>query len=163
MTYSEDSVAETLEAFDKRLKALGRHIKTYQRTPYEFLARELEERAAIERVRYLEANRERIDSGTELVIVEYNRIIKRHEESKNVYRHILSLGNFFESLAREYANSHDPEGLSFNMDEFKSYSDSAMGLYTMVASKDGIIEKAEAQGLSNSFRAYISKVRDLHR
>ena len=49
------------------------------------------------------------------------------------------------------------------MDEFKSYADSAMGLYAMVASKDGIIEKAEAQGLTNSLRAYMMKVRNLHR
>ena len=49
------------------------------------------------------------------------------------------------------------------MGDFKSNADSAMGLYMMVASKDGIIEKAEAQGLANSLRAYITKVRNLHR
>lgn len=160
---SDGSIANTLGAFDRRTKALERLIETYKGTPYEYLARELEEQAAVERASFLEANRDRIKSGTELTIVEYNRIIKRHEESKNVYRHILRLGNFFEKLARQYASSHDPEGLSFSMEQFKSYADSAMGLYTMVASKDGIIEKAEGQGLANSFRAYIAKVRKLHR
>ena len=157
------SVAETLVGYDQRLKALEGLIEIHKGTPYENLSREVEEKAAIERVIYLEANRERIQNGTELTIVEYSRIIKRHEESKNVYRHILRLGNFFEKLARQHANRHNPEGLSFSMDEFKSYADSAMGLYAMVASKDGIIEKAEAQGLTNSLRAYMMKVRNLHR
>ena len=157
------SISETLKGFDKRLKALEGLIEIHKGTPYENLSREVEEKAAIERVSYLETNRERIQNGTELTIVEYNLLIKRHEDSKNVYRHILRLGSFFETLARQYANRHDPEGLSFSMDEFKSYADSAMGLYAMVASKDGIIEKAEAQGLTNSLRAYIMKVRNLHR
>ncbi|MEE9519656.1 MAG: hypothetical protein V3V93_05290 [bacterium] len=157
------SVAKTLVGYDQRLKALEGLIEVHKGTPYENLSREVEEKAAIERVIYLEANRERIQNGTDLTIVEYSRIIKRHEESKNVYRHILRLGNFFEKLARQHANRHNPEGLSFSMDEFKSYADSAMGLYSMVASKDGIIEKAEAQGLTNSLRAYMMKVRNLHR
>lgn len=152
-----------LKAFDRRLRALERLIQAHKGTSYEYLARELEEQAAIERIIFLEANRHLINNGTELTIVEYNRIIKRHEESKNVYRHILRLGNFFEKQAREYVSRYDPEGLSFSMGDFKSYADSAMGLYIMVASKDGIIEKAEAQGLANSLRAYITKVRNLHR
>ncbi|MFQ5893330.1 MAG: hypothetical protein ACE5H5_03360 [Nitrospinota bacterium] len=163
MVPSDGSLPKTLEAYDRRLTAVAKLIEANRGAPYEYLARELEEQAAVERVSFMEANRNRIQNGTELVIVEYNRIIKHHEESKNVYRHILRLGNFFEKVAREYTNRHNPEGLSFDMEEFKSYADSAMGLYTMVASKDGIIEKAEAQGLANSLRAYISKVRNLHR
>jgi hypothetical protein len=156
-------VARTLAAFEKRRKILEKLIQQYRRTPYEYLARELQEQSDVERVSFLEANRNQIDSGTELTIVEYNRIIKRHEESKNVYRHILRLGKFFDKLAREYSDRNNPEGLAFSMDEFQGYADSAMGLYTMVASKDGIIEKAEAQGLANSLRAYVAKVRSLHR
>lgn len=159
----DGSVRETLKAFDRRDQALRRLLETYKGTPYEYLALEVLEKADVEKVRFLETNRNRVSSGTELTIVEYNRLIKRHEESKNVYRHILRLGKFFEKLAREYSDHHDPEGLNFSMDEFQSYADSAMGLYTMVASKDGIIEKAEAQGLANSLRAYVSKVRALHR
>jgi tetratricopeptide (TPR) repeat protein len=163
MGRTDGSVQSTLKAYDGRLRALERLIQTNKGTPYGYLARELGEQAATERVTFIEANRTQIDNGTELTIVEYNRIIKRHEESKNVYRHILRLGSFFEEQAREYASRHNPEGLSFSMSEFKSYADSAMGLYTMVASKDGIIEKAEAQGLANSLRAYTTKVRNLHR
>lgn len=163
MGRTDGSVPRTLKAFDRRLRALERLIQAHKGTSYEYLARELEEQAAVERVAFLEANRNQIDNGTELTIVEYNRTIKRHEESKNVYRHILRLGNFFEKQAREYVSRHNPEGLSFSMGDFKSYADSAMGLYAMVASKDGIIEKAEAQGLANSLRAYITKVRNLHR
>ncbi len=98
------SVAKTLVGHDNRLKALERLIEIHKGTPYENLSREVEEKAAIERVSYLEANRERIQNGTELTIVEYSRIIKRYEESKNVYRHMLRLGGFFEELARQYAN-----------------------------------------------------------
>ena len=163
MTQTDGSLTKTLEAFERRRRALERLVENYKGTSYDSLARELEEKADVERVRFLEANRNRIKSGTELTIVEYNRIIKRHEESKNVYRHILRLGKFFEKLAHEYVDQNDPEGLSFSMEEFQSYADSAMGLYTMVASKDGIIEKAEAQGLTNSLRAYVAKIRSLHR
>jgi tetratricopeptide (TPR) repeat protein len=163
MPPSNGSLRETLSAFERRNQALGRLFQTHRGTPYGYLVMELQEQADIEKVRFLETNRNQIPSGTELTIVEYNRIIKRHEESKNVYRHILRLGKFFEKLAREYSDQHDPEGLNFSMEEFQSYADSAMGLYTMVASKDGIVEKAEAQGLANSLRAYASKVRSLHR
>ena len=159
----DGSIPLTLKAFEKRRERLEKLVRQSQGTPYEYLALELLERSDVERVRFFEANRNKIPSGTELTIVEYNRIIKRHEESKNVYRHILRLGEFFESLAREYSELNNPEGLGFSMDEFQSYADSAMGLYSMVASKDGIIEKAEAQGLANSLRAYIAKVRSLHR
>lgn len=159
----DGSIPRTLKAFEKRAERLERLVRRHRGTPYEYLALELLEQSDVERVRFFEANRDKIQSGTELAIVEYNRIIKRHEESKNVYRHILRLGEFFESLARDYSERNNPEGLGFDMDEFQSYADSAMGLYTMVASKDGIIEKAEAQGLANSLRAYIAKIRSLHR
>lgn len=163
MPSTNGSVVKALDGFEKRAKDLERLVKQYRGTHYQNLARELLEQSDVERVSFLEANRNQIESGTELTIVEYNRIIKRHEESKNVYRHILRLGKFFEKLSREYSDHNNPEGLSFSMDEFQSYADSAMGLYTMVASKDGIIEKAEAQGLANSLRAYIAKIRSLHR
>jgi tetratricopeptide (TPR) repeat protein len=160
---TDGSIGQALEAYEQRRRALERLIEEYRGSPAEYTALELQEKADVDKVSFIEANRSRMEAGTELAIVEYNRLIKRHEESKNVYRHILGLGRLFEKLAHEYASRHDPESLGFNMDEFMSYAESALGLYNMVASKDGIMERAEAEGLAKSLRAYVRKVRSLHR
>ena len=154
---------EYIKALDEKVEAWNEMIRKVQGTPYEYLARVEEERIDRAKVAFVELNRHRLNDGNHLVILGYSQLVTKHRQSKNLYRYLLDFGDFYALLAKEYANQHDPEGLTFELEAFDQIVKSALRLYTEVAQTDGILEKIEAQGKIESLRGLTEKIRRLNR
>ena len=81
-----------------------------------------------------------------------------HRESKNANRHLLRLGELYDTLAREYVAANPPEGLRFDPPAFEELVDSAARLYEAVANQDGATERIEAAQRLESFVAFTLRV-----
>lgn len=151
---------EYLGELEKKIQGWESLIEKYRGTPYEYLAREEQEKAEWERVAFVES-RTGDWKDAEPVIQQYNALISRHAESKNLDRYLLRLGDFYARMASRYAEEKDPHGLKFDLKEFEKFADAALGLYESVANKDGIPEKLEAKGKLAAFVSYLHTIRKI--
>ena len=152
---------EYIKAMDEKVQALSEIARTYQGTPYEFLALVEEEKLDRAKVAFAELNRSRLTNGNQLVIVGYSQLITKHRDSKNLNSHLLDFGDYYVKLAKEYVAQNDPEGLNFDMQAFDQLAKSALKYYTEVAQKDGVVEKLEAEGKIKSLEALTERIRRL--
>jgi tetratricopeptide (TPR) repeat protein len=129
-----------IAGLDEKVAAWNALIKKHQGTAYEYLARVEEERVDRAKVAFVEANRYRLKEGAQLTILGYSQLVTKHRQSKNIYRYLIDFGDFYELLAREYAQ-YDPEGLVSISSAFDQFAKSALRLYTRVQ-VDGIVEKS---------------------
>ena len=149
---------EYLQALDSHSTAWQALQEEVAGTPYETLAREEEEQLDQAKVTVLILNRHHIADGNESVVSAYRQLIAKHQESKNVYRYQIELGDFYFILAQEYVTQHDPETLEFNPATFEDLSYTALQLYAQVAQVDGVMEKLEAKGKLEALKAYTAKI-----
>jgi hypothetical protein len=152
-----------MKALDDRVDSWNDLVKKYQGTRFEYLARVEEEKIDRAKVAFVEINRFRLTDGNHITILAFSQLITKHRQSKNYYRYVLDFGDFYVRLAKDYIAENDPEGLAFDMKVFEQLAKSALGLYTEVASVDGIVEKIEAQGKIEALRGLNDKVRRLNR
>ncbi len=152
-----------MEGLDEKVAAWNLSIQKHQGTPYEFLARVEEEHVDRAKVTFVIANRYRLKEGNQLVILGYSQLVTKHRQSKNIHRFLLDFGDFYTSLAKEYAYQYDPEGLQFEFKAFDQLAKSALKLYSEVAQVDGILEKIEAQGKIEAMRGLLEKITRLNR
>lgn len=152
-----------IKALDDKVQAWNETAQAYQGTPYEYLAREEEERIDRAKVAFAELNRSRLKDGNRLVILGYSQLITKHRLSKNFQGYLLSFGDYYVKLAKDYAFQNDPEGLSFELETFDHLVKSALKYYTEVAQQDGIAEKIEAEGKIKSLQALTERIRRLNR
>jgi hypothetical protein len=152
------------------IETLNRHIAAWQAlqeqyagTPYAALAREEEERLDQAKVTFLLINRHRLEDGNASVAVAYDQLIKKHKESKNIYRYQIEFGDFYFTLAQEYVAQYDPQSLQFDPATFEEVGRAALRLYAQVAQEDGVIEKLEAKGKLEALEAYMAKIGKLSR
>jgi len=147
---------ERLEQARQRWKGL---IEKYQGTPYEYLAREEEERLAMIRVRWL------MEQGAEeaQIIKAFQELIDEHQSSKYIHQHWLSLANFYFSRAKEYATLYNPEGLEFDPDVFSQYVRAAAEIYARVANEHyGRWERVEAQAYLEALQSFARRILSLN-
>lgn len=152
-----------LQALDEQAadwRALSRELSG---TRYETLALEEAERVEAAKVTFLKLNRYQLQDGPESVIVAYRQLLDKHPESKNRYRYLIELGDFFSALAEEYVSQNDPEGLSFSVATFEELGRAALSQYAQVAQQDGVIEKLQAKGKLQALEAYMAKIGRLGR
>ncbi len=154
---------EYLKALDHNITAWQELVQEFAETPYATLAQEEEERLDWAKVAFLELNRHRLEDGNALVVLACQQLIAKHQESKNLYRYLVELGDFYTVLAHEYVAQNDPEGLRFDTNTFEELGQSALRLYGRVAQEDGIMEKLEARGKLAALEAYMAKVGRLSR
>jgi tetratricopeptide (TPR) repeat protein len=152
-----------MEGLDEKVGAWNALIQRHQGTPYEYLARVEEERIDRAKLAFVEANRYRLKEGNQLVVLGYSQLVTKHRQSKNIHRFLLDFGDFYTILAKEYASQYDPEGLSFELNAFEQFAQSALKLYAEVAQTDGILEKIEAQGKIEAMRGLIEKITRMNR
>jgi len=114
-------------------------------------------------VTFLLLNRHRLEDGNASVAVAYDQLIKKHTESKNRYRYQIEFGDFYFTLAQEYAAQNDPQSLQFDSSTFEEVGRAALRLYGQVAQEDGVIEKLEAKGKLEALEAYMAKIGKLSR
>ena len=124
---------------------------------------EEEERLDRAKVTFLAINRYRIEDGNESVILAYQQLIDKHQESKNRYSYKIALGDFYFMLAQEYSAQNDPESLRFETAIFEALGQAALRHYAAVAQEDGIVEKLEAKGKLEALEAYMAKIGRLGR
>ncbi len=158
-----DDPFKYIAGLDQKVAAWNQLIQKHKGTPYEFLAREEEERIDRAKVAFVEANRYRLKEGNQLTIVGFSQLVTKHQQSKNIYRYLIDFGDFYMRLANEYASQYDPEGLIFNFKLLDQFVKSALKLYSEVAQVDGILEKIEAQGKIEAARGFLEKMTRLNR
>ena len=154
---------EYVQALDEQARQWRDLAQQYHDTSYGTLAREEEERLDRAKVAFFALNRYRIEDGNESVILAYQQLLDKHQESKNRYRYRLELGDFYVTLAHEYTAQNDPESLRFDADIFEALGRAALQHYATVAQQDGIMEKLEAKGKLEALEAYMAKVGRLGR
>jgi hypothetical protein len=158
--YNRDSsLQERLSELNKERKGWEKLIKKYQGTPYEYLAREEEERVEVASIKLL------ITQGAKesIIIQAFQDLIARHQSSKNIDQHWLSLANFYFSRAREYATLYDPEGLQFDPKVFNRYIGAAGEIFARVANERyGKWERIEAQASLEAIRAFATRILSLN-
>lgn len=154
---------EYIKGLDEVVLAWNALVRRHEGTPLEYLARVEAERIDRAKVAFVELNRHRLNQGNELVVLGYSQLLSRHVRSKNYHRHLLDFGDYYVSLAREYALRNDPEGLDFDMDTFEGFAQSAIKLYAEVAQQDGALEKPEANGKLEALKGLMEQTRRLNR
>lgn len=160
----------TAKTLGEYIETLDRYIAAWQAlqeqqvgTPYAALAREEEERLDQAKVTFLLINRYRLEDGNASVAVAYDQLVKKHKESKNIYRYQIEFGDFYFTLAQEYVAQNDPQTLQFDSATFETVGRAALRLYAQVAQEDGVIEKLEAKGKLEALEAYMAKIGKLSR
>jgi len=154
---------EYLQTLDAQIGAWQELQKHYAGSAYAALAREEEERLDWAKVAFLELNRHSIEDGNQAVVIAYRQLIGKHGESKNFYRYQIEFGDFYVTLAQEYAAQNDPQSLQFDSYQFEELGRAALRLYAQVAQEDGVIEKLEAKGKLQALEAYMAKIGRLGR
>ncbi len=157
------NAVEYVEALDTQARQWRALAQQYADTPYAALALEEEERLDRAKVTFLAINRYRIEDGNESVILAYQQLIDKHQESKNRYSYKIALGDFYFMLAHEYTAQNDPESLRFETAIFEALGQAALRHYAAVAQEDGIVEKLEAKGKLEALEAYMAKIGRLGR
>lgn len=160
---SATTPAEYLQVLDEQAAAWTGLSQELTGTRYESLALEEAERIDAAKVTFLKLNRYQLQDGPESVIVAYRQLLDKHPESKNRYRYLIELGDFFHALAEEYVSQNDPEGLSFSVATFEELGQAALNQYAQVAQQDGVIEKLQARGKLQALEAYMAKIGRLGR
>lgn len=151
---------EYLGALEKKIQGWEQMIEKHKGTPYEYLAREQQEKVEGEKVAVIQSHMgDWKDAG--LAIQHYNTLISRHAESKNINRYLLRFGDFYVGMASRYAEEKDPHGLKFDLKEFEKFADAALELYESVANRDGISEKLEAKEKVKALVSYIRTIRKI--
>ncbi len=154
---------EYLQSLDTQIKRWQELAKRYAGTPYEWLAREEEERLDRAKVAFLMINRHRLEDGNESAVLAYRQLLDKHKESKNSHHYQIELADFYLTLAQEYVAQIDPQSLQFDSAVFEDLGRTALRLYAQVAQEDGVIEKLEAKGKLEALEAYMAKIGRLAR
>lgn len=153
----KNDLTSIVAQFDRRETLLKKLLEeSTEDVDQSLLWRELE-RNLITKVEFIRQNRFHLPEGTKQILVLYQQMIREHKDSQNVYRHLLSLGDFYVLLAKEYLAYHPPESFAFKKEEFSQFTQPAMEIYRMVSNVDGRLEKIEAQGSLVALSALLEK------
>jgi hypothetical protein len=154
----KNNIGDYLTEMEFKLNAWGKLIQEVKGTPYEWLALEEEEKLEQRLAEFAAQNYLVINNGIESALNLYRQLTIKHVKSKNINLHYLNWADFCALLSKRYAQQVDPRSLDFDMETFNKTADAAIRLYSLVAQKDGAIEKAEALGKLQAFNAYVAKV-----
>jgi len=156
----KNNVGDYLTELEFKLDAWGKLIGEVTGTPYEWLAREDEEKVEQHLAEFVAQNYLVIQNGVESALNLYRQLTIKHAQGKNINLHYLNWADFCALLSRRYAQEADPRSLGFDMETFNKTADAAIRLYSLVAQKDGATEKVEALGKLQAFNAFVAKIQD---
>jgi len=154
----KNNIGDYLTEMEFKLSQWGKLIAEARGTPYEWIAREEEERAERHLAEFAAQNYLVLKDGAENALNLYRQLTIKHAQSKNINLHYLNWADFCALLARRYAQETDPRSMDFDDDAFNKSADAAIRLYGLVAQKDGAVEKVEALGKLQAFNAYVAKI-----
>jgi hypothetical protein len=154
MHMSGTSPETVVDAFENQISQLETLGKIVAGTHHYYIVDEEVERIDVARGQYFAGLRKVLPDGDVRAVAEFQRVVVRHPDSKNLNRHLLSLADLYVDLAVEYAGAHPPEGLSFDPARFQELIDAGTRLYEIVANQDGTPEKLEASRRLEAFLAF---------
>jgi hypothetical protein len=154
MHMSETSPETVVDAFENQISQLETLGKIVAGTHHYYIVDEEVERIDVARGQYFAGLRKVLPDGDVRAVAEFQRVVVRHPDSKNLNRHLLSLADLYVDLAVEYAGAHPPEGLNFDPARFQELIDAGTRLYEIVANQDGTPEKLEASRRLEAFLAF---------
>lgn len=154
----KQNIGDYLTESEFRLAEWGKFVEQTKGTPYEWLAREEEEKAEQQLSEFAAQNYLVIKEGAESALNLFRQLTLKHAQSKNIHLHYLNWADFCALLAKRYATEADPRSISFDRGTFNKSADAAIRLYSLVAQKDGVSEKVEALGKLQAFNAYVAKI-----
>jgi len=144
--------------YEERVALLEEARAAAEGTHYVALVREEIERADLARAHYFAGLRTLLPEGDVRAVAEFQRVVLRHSESKNLNRHVIATANLYAELAVEYVDAYPPESLLFDTARFQELSQGASQLYEMVANRDGTPEKLEASRRLEAFLAFALRI-----
>jgi len=154
----KNNIGDYLTESEFKLAEWGKLVEQAKGTPYEWIALEEEEKAECRLSEFVAQNYLVLKDGAENALNLYRQLTLKHTQSKNINLHYLNWADFCALLAKRYAEGTDPRSLDFDRQTFNKSSDAAIRLYSLVAQKDGAIEKVEALGKLQAFNAYVAKI-----
>jgi len=154
MHISGTSPETVVAAFEEQISELTTLGEVVSGTHHYYIVDEEAERSDVARGQYFAGLRRVLPDGDVRAVAEFQRVVVRHPDSKNLNRHLLALADLYVDLAVEYAGAHPPEGLSFDPARFQELIDAGTRLYEMVANQDGTPEKLEASRRLEAFLAF---------
>lgn len=154
----KNNVGDYLTEMEFKLDAWGKLVGETTGTPYEWIAREEEEKTEQHLAEFVAQNYLVIQNGVESSLNLYRQLTIKHAQSKNINVHYLNWADFCALLSRRYAEEANPRSLDFDMETFNKSADAAIRLYSLVAQKDGATEKVEALGKLQAFNAFVAKI-----
>jgi len=154
--------AKTLEeyilSYEKRQSEMLGLINECAGSDTECLARLEKEKTDVDFALFLQNNRYLLREGANRCIRLWQSIIEEHRESKNLQSHRLHLGDFYFSLAKEYASWKPPERIGFDWETFEKFAFEARRLYYAVSREYGYPERLEASGKLEAVLSFIDSV-----
>ena len=156
----KNNIGDYLTEMEFKLDAWGKLVGETTGTPYEWTAREEEEKVEQHLAEFVAQNYLVIRNGVESALNLYRQLTIKHAQSKNINVHYLNWADFCALLSRRYAQEANPRSLEFDMETFNKSADAAIRLYSLVAQKDGATEKVEALGKLQAFNAFVAKIQD---
>ena len=154
----KNSIDDYLTEMEFTLGSWAKLIEATKGTPYEWLAREEEEKAEQQFAEFVSQNYMVLKDGAETALRLHQQLTRKHAKSKNINRHYLDWADFNALLSKRYVQEKDPRSLDFDMETFNKTADAAIRLYSLVAQKDGAAEKVEALGKLKAFNAFVARV-----
>lgn len=154
----KDDINDYLTEKEFTLNAWGKLIEEVKGTPYEWLAREEEEKSEQQLTEFVAQNYMVLKDGVESAVNLHRQMTIKHARSKKINLHYLNWADFCALLSKKYVQETDPQSLDFDMEMFNKTADAAIRFYSLVAQKDGVVEKVEALGKLQAFNAFVAKI-----
>lgn len=154
----KNSIDDYLTEMEFALNSWAELIDSVKGTPYEWLAREDEERVEQQLTEFVAQNYMVLENGIENALRLHQQLTIKHSRSKKIDLHYLNWADFNALLSKRYVREADPRSIDFDMETFNKTADAAIRLYSLVAQKDGVAEKVEALGKLQAFNAFVAKV-----
>lgn len=140
-TDTADEAVKQKKEVVKRLKDFALQNKG---TRYETLALIEAENQQINLIEALKSSSELFKNPIARISDEYEVLINDNRESKRYFEHIMSFGDFWRSLAEDYARLHSPEQGNFDIELFRNYVLKATEQLSLVSEADGAPERPVA-------------------
>ncbi len=157
---AESTPEEALRVFDERRAALEGLLVEVAGTHYAYVGMEELERTDAARASSFAVRARANPRHDQLALDEFRALVANHPDSRNRYRHLLDLADFYSALSRRYVREATPASLRFDPATFDDYAYNATRLYETVSQQDGGVEKVEATRKLEAFLAFQLQVHD---
>lgn len=166
---NRQAMSQTLDGYLNNLDVLEHQLEKLKDGkpdwPYDSYVMIELERTREEQARLLFNNRFVRPGALPQALEKAGQLVELHAESWRISEHRLLLGSFYETLARDWAADHPPQGGAFapGEEQWKEWVEKARQAYRIVAQTDGDPVKPEGQARLRALDAWSLRVEALAR